>query len=204
MKFLKKNNAIIDFKNDKLNLDKREYKLNFNKNDMCFADNRLIDATRTYNVSTENENLNKIIENYKSKNHLLGNISVILHSIVLTNKFSKIPHEYPVPMGIRDDVKQHISKPIKEVIKSESTSDYISLAFVIRKKNGKIRLVVDYRYLNSITKKTHQYIPSIYEILLSLKGAKYFSQIDLKKGYNQIHMNKSDIEKTGFRILNKS
>ncbi|KAG0437702.1 Retrovirus-related Pol polyprotein from transposon opus [Dictyocoela muelleri] len=203
MKFLKENDVIIDFKNDKLNLDGREYKLNGNGNDMCFADSKLIEASRTYNISTNKENLNKIIEKYKSKNHLLGNIGVIEHSIVLTNNFSKILPQYPVPMGIRNDVKQHISELIQAGIISESTINYISPAFVIRKKNGKIRLVVDYRYLISITKKTHQYIPKISEILLSLKGAKYFSQIDLNQGYYQIHMNKSDIEKTGFRILNK-
>ncbi|KAG0426338.1 Retrovirus-related Pol polyprotein from transposon 17.6, partial [Dictyocoela muelleri] len=72
------------------------------------------------------------------------------------------------------------------------------------KKNGKIRLVVDYRYLNSISKKTHQFTPKIKKILATLHGSKIFSKIDLNLGYYQIKMKPEDIYKTGFRLLNRT
>ncbi|KAG0422430.1 Retrovirus-related Pol polyprotein from transposon opus, partial [Dictyocoela muelleri] len=144
--------------------------------------------------------LNKIIDNYKSKNHKIGDISVKCHSITLIDKFEKILPEYPVPLGIRDEVRNHLNELIKSGIISETQPKYISPAFVIKKKNGKIRLVVDYQYLNSITKKAHQFIPNITEILSCLKDINFFSQIDLNQGYYQIHMSKDDIEKTGIKI----
>ncbi|KAG0436233.1 hypothetical protein DMUE_4323 [Dictyocoela muelleri] len=143
MKFLKENDAIIDFKYDKFNLHGREYKPSLNKNDICRSDSRLIDASRTYKVSTDNENFNKIIENYKSKNHLLGNIAYPTFNSPKKTIFLKIL-KYSVPMGIRENVKQHISELIKTGIISESTSNYISSAFVLRKKEWEVLILVDY------------------------------------------------------------
>ncbi|KAG0429158.1 Retrovirus-related Pol polyprotein from transposon, partial [Dictyocoela muelleri] len=93
---------------------------------------------------------------------------------------------------------------ISDGIIEEGYSDCISPAFVLIKKNGKIRSVVDYRYLNSITKKTHHFIPQIYEMLATLKGFQIFSKIDLNQGYYQIKIHKNDVHKTGFRIMNKT
>ncbi|KAG0437141.1 Transposon Ty3-G Gag-Pol polyprotein [Dictyocoela muelleri] len=80
----------------------------------------------------------------------------------------------------------------------------ISPAFIIKNKNGELRLVVYYRYLNSIKKKVHQITPNLYEILSRHKGANIFSTIDLNNGYYQIQIDENDLIKTGFVIMNKT
>ncbi|KAG0438621.1 Transposon Ty3-I Gag-Pol polyprotein [Dictyocoela muelleri] len=92
---------------------------------------------------------------------------------------------------------------MKNKIIEEKNSEIISSAFVIKKRNGKIRLVVDYRNLNSITRKTHQITLKIYEILAKLNGSKNFTSIDLNQGYYQIKMEDKDVYKTGFKIINR-
>ncbi|KAG0439193.1 Transposon Tf2-6 polyprotein [Dictyocoela muelleri] len=81
---------------------------------------------------------------------------------------------------------------------------YISPAFFVKKSNGKLRLIVDYRNFNKVTTKAHNYRPKISEIFSKLHGCKYFSKIDLNQGFYQIQIKESDIEKTGFRILGKT
>ena len=69
----------------------------------------------------------------------------------------------------------------------------------IPKKNGTLRLCVDYRGLNSITIKNRYPIPLVSELLDRLKGAKVFSKIDLTDAYYRIRIREGDEWKTAFR-----
>ena len=82
-----------------------------------------------------------------------------------------------------------------------STGRYSSPVFFIRKGNGKLRLVVDFRSLNSITLTENFPIPHIDSLIDSLasNGAPaYFSTLDAAQGYWQIKMAPDSVEKTGF------
>ncbi|KAG0437809.1 Retrovirus-related Pol polyprotein from transposon 17.6 [Dictyocoela muelleri] len=85
----------------------------------------------------------------------------------------------------------------------ERYSEIISPAFIIKKKNSKIRLVVDYRKLKEITKKSSQITLPINEVLAKLHGSAIYSSIDLYQGYYQIRLVEEDVLKTGFKILNR-
>ena len=69
----------------------------------------------------------------------------------------------------------------------------------MKKKDGSMRLCIDYRELNKLTVKNNYPLPRIDDLFDQLKGARYFSKIDLRSGYHQIKIKIEDIPKTTFR-----
>lgn len=56
----------------------------------------------------------------------------------------------------------------------------------VKKKDGALRLCIDYRMLNKVTIKNRYLLPRIDELFDQMKGAKVFSKIDLRFGYHQL------------------
>jgi hypothetical protein len=94
-----------------------------------------------------------------------------------------------------DEIDRLLQKGFIEV----SASPFCAPCFFVDKKDGTLRMVVDYRQLNKGTKRQHTPLPRIDDTLDMLGGAKYFSSLDLHSGYHQIRINPTDVEKTGFR-----
>ena len=64
--------------------------------------------------------------------------------------------------------------------------------FFVKKKDGKLRPVQDYRKLNEFTVKNRYPLPLILELIDRLKGAKIFTKMDIRWGYNNVHMKEGD------------
>lgn len=79
-----------------------------------------------------------------------------------------------------------------------SKSPWSSCAFVLPKKDGTWRFIVDYRELNKITIPDNYPMPNIEEILAYLGGSNWISVFDLAKGFYQMSMAKEHIERTAF------
>ena len=70
--------------------------------------------------------------------------------------------------------------------------------FFVKKKDGTLRPVQDYRKLNEMTVKNRYPLPLIQELVDKLKGAKVFSKMDIRWGYNNIRIKSGDEYKAAF------
>ncbi|CAF1537863.1 unnamed protein product [Didymodactylos carnosus] len=95
-----------------------------------------------------------------------------------------------------------INKMLKAGQIRPSNSPWSSPVLLVKKKDGSVRFVVDYRKLNNITIKDSYPIPHIEETLSRLNGHRFFSKLDLKTGYYQIPIQEVDRQKTAFIIPN--
>ena len=71
--------------------------------------------------------------------------------------------------------------------------------FFVSKKDGKLRPCQDYRYLNNSTIKNAYPLPLISEIMDKLQGAKHFTKLDLRKGYNNVRIKEGNEWKAAFK-----
>ncbi len=79
-----------------------------------------------------------------------------------------------------------------------SKSPFASPFFFIKKKDGTLRPVQDYRKLNEMTIKNQYPLPLISELIDKLHGAKYFTKLDVCWGYNNVRIREGDEEKAAF------
>jgi hypothetical protein len=71
--------------------------------------------------------------------------------------------------------------------------------FFIKKKDGKLCFVQDYRALNAITRKNCYPLPLINDLIHRLKDTRYFTKLDIQWGYNNVHIHEGDEWKAAFR-----
>ncbi|KAL4007883.1 hypothetical protein ACER0C_001735 [Sarotherodon galilaeus] len=103
-----------------------------------------------------------------------------------------------LPPADVEALRQHLSQLKNAGVVTESRSPYASPIVVVRKKNGKIRMCVDFRTLNRRTVPDQYTVPRIEDALACLSGSKWFSVLDLRSGYYQVPMADSDKDKTAF------
>ena len=112
---------------------------------------------------------------------------------------------YSTPWSQKDVIREYVDSMLQAGVIVPSASPWASPILLVdkpkdTKRAGKpiYRFCVDFRRLNSITKKNSHPLPNITEVIDGLGGAKIFSSLDLKSGYWQIPLKKEDMEKTAF------
>ena len=106
---------------------------------------------------------------------------------------------YRLPVSQMKELSRQLEELSDKGFIRPSTSPYGAPVLLVKKKDGSMRLCVDYRALNKHTIKNRYPMPRIDDLMDRLEGAKVFSKIDLRSGYHQIRVNPADIQKTAFR-----
>lgn len=105
---------------------------------------------------------------------------------------------YPMSPVEQEELNRFIQENLAKGYIHPSESEMASPVFFTKKKDGSLRLVQDYRKLNQITVKNRYPLPLISEIVDKLRGAKYFSKMDVRWGYNNVRIKEGDEHKAAF------
>ena len=105
---------------------------------------------------------------------------------------------YRVPYSKMDTLRQEVKDLLESELIRPSTSPWASPVLLVPKSDGSMRMCVDYRRLNKLTKPDPFPMPRIEDLLDRLGRASYISTLDLSKGYYQVPIHKESIPKTAF------
>ncbi|CAH8547811.1 unnamed protein product [Dicrocoelium dendriticum] len=130
----------------------------------------------------------------------LGRTSVLKHRIETGDAPPIRQGPRRVPPLYRQELQKVVDQMLKDNIIRPSRSPWAAPIVLVKKKDGTLRICVDYRKLNDVTRKDSFPLPRIDDTLESLHGATWFSTLDLASGYWQVEVHPMDIEKTAFVI----
>ena len=140
----------------------------------------------------EQHQLLQILQKYE---HLfdgtLGEFNMEPISLHLMDKGCKPVHArpYTVPRSVEQQLRKEIARLVEiGVLEEDYTSEWASPTFAIAKKNGTIRVVSDFRKLNSLLKRHPFPIPKIGDMIRSMEGFTFATALDLNMGYYHIKL----------------
>ena len=107
-------------------------------------------------------------------------------------------HPYRVPVAWKDEVKKEIQTMLELGVIKPSDSPWAAPIVTVKKKDGSLRMCVDYRKLNSVTQNDSYQMPRVEELIEQLGDSKYTTTLDLTKGYYQVPVDPADCQKTAF------
>ena len=97
------------------------------------------------------------------------------------------------------ELKEQLQDLLDKGFVRPSTSPWGAPVLFVKKKDGSLRLCIDYKQLNKVTVRNKYPLPRIDDLFDQLQGASCFSKIDLRSGYHQLRIRHEDVPKTAFR-----
>jgi len=128
----------------------------------------------------------------------LGDVTIIEHEIDTGDAKPVKQRLRRTPMGFAEEEENHLKKMLTAGVIQPSTSEWASAPVLIRKKCGGVRFAIDYRLLNSKTRRDLFPLPLIDECLDTLAGSEWFSKLDANSAYWQVRIKEEDRKKTAF------
>jgi hypothetical protein len=110
---------------------------------------------------------------------------------------SKTPYKMSTPE--MKELQMQLEELLKKGYIYPSVSPWGALVIFVKKKDGTLRLCIDFRQLNKVTIKNKYPFPRIDDLFDQLKGERIFSKIDLRLGYHQVRIKEEDTNKTTFQ-----
>jgi hypothetical protein len=114
-----------------------------------------------------------------------------------TGPMSKAPYRM-VPLELRE-LKEQLQELLDRGFIRPSVSPWGAPVLFVKKKDGSMRLCIDYRELNKVTVKNKYPLPRIDDLFYQLHDSQVFSKIELRSEYHQLKIKEKDIQKTAFR-----
>ena len=137
---------------------------------------------------------------FSAGDHDLGHTSAVRHRIDLTDDHPFRQRHRRIPPAMYNEVCDHLHQLLANGVIRRSHSPWSSNVVLARKKDGRLRMCVDYRQLNERTIKDSYSLPRIDEMFDTLRGSKFFSTLDMKSGYHQIEIEEENKERTAFTV----
>ena len=127
-----------------------------------------------------------------------GETNLIEQEIKLTSDQPIRTKQYQLPFSMTETIKGETKKMLDMGIIEKSNSPYMSPVVLVKKPDQTFRFCIDFRNLNKLTVFDAEAVPIPEEIFSKLSNCKYFTKIDLSKGYWQIKLSESSKDKTAF------
>ena len=118
--------------------------------------------------------------------------------LILGTEPISIPPYRMSPVELRE-LKAQLEELLSKEFIRPSISPWGAPVFFVKKKDGSLRLCIDYRQLNRATIRNQYPPPHIDELFDQLHGSRVYSKIDLRSGYHQLRVREIDVSKTAFR-----
>jgi len=128
----------------------------------------------------------------------IGRTGLVKHRIDTGTSSPTVQGMRRIPEAQKRIIDEEVDKMLKHKVIRPSSSPYRANFVLVQKKDGSWRPCLDFRLLNSVTKKDQYPLPRIDETLDSMGRAKFFSTIDLAHGYWQVELEEGSKEKTAF------
>lgn len=107
---------------------------------------------------------------------------------------------YPIPFAYKEQVSAEITKMIKDGIIKKASTSYLNPLVIVKKKDGSIRMCLDARNLNAISKPQYETPEGIDTLLARLGDKCIFSKLDLKNSFWLIKLHPDSQKYTGFSV----
>ena len=134
----------------------------------------------------------------------IGLCTLLEHTIDTGDHKPIVTRQWPLPYSMKKLMEEQCEQMVRMGVIEECQSPWRSPTLLVRKKDNSYRYVIDFRNINKITVRDTYPMPNTHEILESLRGAKYFSTLDAKKGYWQVGIKEADRNKTAFACSGKT
>ena len=129
----------------------------------------------------------------------LGRTTVLEQEIVLEQGTRPIyTRQYPLSKYDKKEVNDAVEEMLERGVIENSVSPWNSPLILVKKKDGTLRVCIDFRRINAVTVADKYPLPRIAELLQSLHGTSVYSSVDLQSAYWQIGLREEDRPKTAF------
>jgi len=128
----------------------------------------------------------------------LGLTNVVVHQI---DTADARPVRQPLrryPPAHVQAISEHVDTMLQQNVIEPACSPWASNIVLVRKRDGSLRCCIDYRQLNSATRKDAYPLPRIDACLDAMSNAQWFSTFDLRSSYHQVPVEPADRDKTAF------